>query len=139
MAKPFNPKAITSLSSVREKQALFMWCLGQLITHAYFSLNVELAGKELLRTPAQAATNAKSGAGIKNSLHLLGLAIDIALFDDTTGPNGNPDGIPDYQTATRAYEMLGVYWESLHPLCRWGGRFTKADGNHFSITHGGVQ
>jgi hypothetical protein len=26
---------------------------------------------------------------------------------------------------------LGEFWEGLHPLCRWGGRFN--DGNHYSI------
>jgi len=30
---------------------------------------------------------------------------------------------------------LGAYWESLHELCRWGGRF--GDANHISLEHEG--
>lgn len=30
---------------------------------------------------------------------------------------------------------LGVYWEGLHELCRWGGRFR--DANHISLEHDG--
>lgn len=31
------------------------------------------------------------------------------------------------------YLEMGKFWEKLHPRCRWGGRFRKVDGNHFSI------
>lgn len=129
----FDSRTVTSASSLRLKQSLFMWCLGQLLVWAYAN-GVELTGKELLRSPEQAAANQKTGKGIARSLHLVGLAIDVALFTDTTG-----DGVPDYQTDTRAYQALGEYWEQLHPLCRWGGRFRRADGNHFSVTHDGIQ
>lgn len=63
---------------------------------------------------------------MSNSLHYSGLANDLALY---------VDGI--YQTDTVAYKALGEYWEALDPECRWGGRFKKADGNHFSITYQG--
>jgi hypothetical protein len=42
-----------------------------------------------------------------------------------------------YQTASEAYAPLGAYWESLGTDCAWGGRFSKPDGNHFSIRFGG--
>ena len=80
---------------------------------------------EAFRTPEQAELNAQSGAGIKNSLHCQRLAIDLILRTST--------GV--YLKNTPDYEPLGIYWEKLHPLCCWGGRFS--DGNHFSITHGG--
>jgi hypothetical protein len=32
--------------------------------------------------------------------------------------------------------LAGEKWESMHELCRWGGRFQ--DANHISITHNGV-
>ncbi len=83
---------------------------------------------EAYRTPEQAKLDADKGTGIANSLHCERLAIDLIL---------DVDGI--YQANSAAYKKLGEYWKSLHPLCRWGGDFTKADGNHFSMEWGGVQ
>ncbi|MCF4091851.1 M15 family metallopeptidase, partial [Escherichia coli] len=74
----------------------------------------------------QAALNAKSGKGIRNSLHTLRLAVDFNLFI-----NG------EYQADTDAYRPLGEYWESIGGT--WGGRFSRADGNHFSLEHNGVK
>lgn len=68
------------------------------------------------------------GGGIRDSAHTRRLALDLNLFIN---------GV--YQTTTTAHEPLGAYWESLHPLCRWGGRFTSPDGNHYSIEHEGVK
>jgi len=111
-----------------EKQRLFARLVGQLIVWAY-SRGFELTFGEALRTEAQAAANAASGAGISNSLHKIRLAIDMNLF---------VAGI--YQTDSGAYKPLGDYWKSLHPLCRWGGDFVKRpDGNHFSLEHEGVR
>ncbi|ELR1854532.1 M15 family metallopeptidase, partial [Escherichia coli O22:H8] len=70
--------------------------------------------------------NAKTGKGIRNSLHTLRLAVDFNLFI-----NG------EYQTDTDAYRPLGEYWESIGGT--WGGRFSRADGNHFSLEHNGVK
>ncbi|EPX9918545.1 M15 family metallopeptidase, partial [Escherichia coli] len=81
---------------------------------------------EAYRTPEQAALNAKSGKGIRNSLHTLRLAVDFNLFI-----NGK------YQADTDAYRPLGEYWESIGGT--WGGRFSRADGNHFSLEHNGVK
>ncbi|HFO5822228.1 TPA: M15 family metallopeptidase, partial [Escherichia coli] len=81
---------------------------------------------EAYRTPEQAALNAKSGKGIRNSLHTLRLAVDFNLFI-----NGK------YQADTDAYRPLGEYWESIGGT--WGGRFSRADGNHFSLEHNGMK
>lgn len=35
------------------------------------------------------------------------------------------------------WEKIGAKWESLDPLCRWGGRFANKDYNHFSVTPDG--
>lgn len=64
------------------------------------------------------------GVGKKNSNHKSGLAVDIHLYK-----NG------DYQASTDAHREAGWYWESLHPWCRWGGRFN--DGNHYEFVIGG--
>ena len=62
---------------------------------------------------------------MRNSLHELGLAQDIHLYDE----DGN------YLTKTEDYTELGAYWESLDYEFAWGGRF--GDGNHFSLKYGG--
>lgn len=64
--------------------------------------------------------------GIRFTAHGNQLAMDQNLFIN---------GV--YQTSTEAWRPLGEKWESLHPLCRWGGRF--GDGNHLSIEHDGVK
>lgn len=82
---------------------------------------------EAYRSPEEAARLAKLGKGIKNSLHSIGLAIDIHLFRDGK-----------YLTDTESHRALGTYWETLSAgkdfVTAWGGHF--GDGNHYSIMHG---
>ena len=100
-----------------------MRLLPRLIDFAH-QYGYELRGGTLERDERVNAILAAEGKGIANSLHGLRLAIDLHLFR-----NGK------YLTRSEDHQALGEYWESLHPLCRWGGRFD--DGNHYSITHGG--
>lgn len=117
-----------------EKQRLFVNLVGQLIQWAYAN-DYEFSFGECYRTPEQALLNQKAGKGISNSLHTKRLAIDLNLFADIT-----PDGDEDiYATKSESYAALGAYWKKLHPLCRWGGDFSKPDGNHFSLEHEGVR
>lgn len=111
--------------TLSEKQQLFTKLIAQLILWAD-EKGYRLTFGEAYRTPEQAALNAKSGKGIANSLHTQRLAVDLNLFKD---------GI--YQTDSAAYKELGLYWESLGGA--WGGRFTRPDGNHFSLEHNGVR
>lgn len=111
--------------TLREQQSLFIQLKAQFELWV-FAQGWELTGKELLRTKLQADANAASGAGISNSLHLLGLAQDYALFKDGMNLTGLEDWRP-----------LGEKWESMHPMARWGGRFGDAD--HFSLEWGGVK
>lgn len=116
------------MSALVGKQWLLLRCLAKLIVWADANGYV-LTGKELLRTQAQAAANAASGAGIAHSLHLKGLAIDLALFKDGALLQSLEDWRP-----------LGAYWKSLDPLCCWGGDFaSRPDADHFSITDQGVR
>lgn len=81
------------------------------------------------RSPAQAAANAASGAGISNSLHCERLAIDLNLFKD---------GI--YITDDQGHRELGAWWKTLGPMYRWGGDFTiRKDFNHYSLSPDGVR
>lgn len=115
-----------------DKQRLFAQLIAEFITWC-FANGYEVTFGEAQRSKAQAEANAASGAGIANSLHLIRLAIDLNLFLDSK------PGIDDdiYQPKSEAYLPLGVKWESMHPLCRWGGRFSRPDGNHFSLEHEG--
>lgn len=67
------------------------------------------------------------GNGIRNSVHMLRLAIDLQLFD--LAGKWVQDVYP--------YSLLGEFWESLDKDHRWGGRFK--DAPHFSIEHEGVK
>jgi len=109
-----------------EKQKLFPLLIAQLIVHAYME-GYELTVGDAYRDPRShgAYGTRKEGTyGRKKSNHKRRLAMDFNLFI-----NG------EYQTTTAAYSELGNYWESLHELCSWGGRFN--DGNHYSLTHEG--
>lgn len=109
--------------SLVSKQRRFTVMIARLILwadqHGYV-----LTFGEAYRPPAQAARNAETGSGIKNSLHGQRLAVDFNLFIHG-----------QYKTDTASYRPLGEYWESLGGS--WGGRFN--DGNHFSLAHNGVR
>lgn len=115
------------IETLGQRQRRFLPLVAKLIDFAY-AQGFELTAGELYRTPEQAALNAKTGAGIGHSLHTQRLAVDLQLFKD---------GV--YLTQTDAYKSLGEFWEGLDPDAAWGGRFTRADGNHFSLSFGGVK
>lgn len=111
--------------TLREKQSLFVSLVAQLILHAN-KMGYELTFGEAYRSREEAERLAKLGKGIRNSLHTKRLAVDFNLFKDDK-----------FLTSTEDHRILGEYWESLHSLCRWGGRFS--DGNHYSLAHEGRQ
>jgi hypothetical protein len=111
-----------------QRQRRFLPLVAKLIDFAY-AQGYELTEGEGYRTPEQAALNAQHGSGIANSLHTLRLAVDLQLFKD---------GI--YQTDSAAYKALGDFWKGLDPECAWGGDFqSRPDGNHFSLSWGGIK
>lgn len=115
-----------AMETLGMKQRRFTKMIGMLISWAYLH-GYELTFGEALRTQIQAAANAKSGAGISNSLHLIKLAVDFNLFKNGVFLNKTEDHLP-----------LGIYWESIGGT--WGGRFkTNPDGNHYSLEHNGVK
>jgi hypothetical protein len=109
--------------SLHEKQVLFAALVALLIQHAFES-GFEVTLGEAHRSPEEAARLAKAGKGAKRSLHTDRLAIDLHLFKD---------GV--YLSSTESHRPLGEWFETQHPLCRWGGRFN--DGNHYSLEHEG--
>ena len=70
--------------------------------------------------------NAQGTGHMKDSLHYIRLAQDLNLFKDG-----------EYLTRTEDYQRLGNAWKTFHELNRWGGDFSRPDGNHFSMTYGG--
>lgn len=114
--------------NLRQKQSLFAYLMAKLILHA-FSIGYEVTMGEAWRSEAEALRLAGTGAGQKRSLHIDRLAVDLNLFKK---------GI--WLTRSEDHKLLGAYWKTLHPLCRWGGDFkppTRPDGNHYSIEHEG--
>lgn len=110
-----------------EKQELFSYNMALLILYAY-GLGYKVRTGEVQRTIDQAAKNARDGSGILKSLHILKLAVDLHLFKDGK-----------YLQESEDHRELGTFWKSLHPDNRWGGDFSKPDGNHYSMTFRGVQ
>jgi hypothetical protein len=111
--------------TLREKQSLFAILVAQLIQYMT-GLGYEATLGEAWRSPEEAARLAKLGKGSARSLHCQKLAIDINLFKDGK-----------YLSKTEDHLHFGEWWERQHALCTWGGRFE--DGNHYSITHGGMK
>lgn len=109
--------------TLRQKQSLFVRLLAELIDFAHEE-GYELTGGELWRSSFEANRLFNLGIGKKDSLHCDRLAIDLNLFK-----NGK------YLAKSEDHLELGMFWESLHPDCRWGGHFD--DGNHYSITDSG--
>jgi hypothetical protein len=116
-----------------DKRREFTKHLGMLIGWACGN-GYEVQIEEAKRSPAQAALNASSGAGIRNSLHIIGLATDFSAFKN---------GV--FLQSAEDYRPLGAYWKSLHPENVWGGDFKdaqgqpKPDADHFSRSHEGVK
>lgn len=101
-----------------EKQRLFVKLVANLIEYAYAE-GYELTFGDAYRSEAVTY-------GHPRSLHRSRLAVDLNLFKD---------GV--YLSETSEHLPLGEYWEALHSLCRWGGRFN--DGNHYSLEHEGMR
>ncbi len=68
-------------------------------------------------------TNESGEGHLATGCHPLGLAADILLYD----------AVGIYLTETSDHAKFGIFWKSLHPLCRWGGDFRIPDGNHYSL------
>lgn len=111
--------------TLHDKQCEFSLMVAALITWLY-SQGYECSFGEAWRPPEQAALNELKGTGVKNSLHIIRLAIDLNFFKNGTWLKSTDQLLP-----------IGLKWESMGGS--WGGRFHKPDGNHFSLEHEGVR
>lgn len=109
-----------------QKQQEFVLMISQLIQFAYQN-DYRLTFGDAYRDPRlHGEMGVKKSYSSAKSNHKIRLAVDFNLFKDGK-----------YLTATEDYTKLGEYWESLGGS--WGGRFTSADGNHFSLEHNGCK
>ena len=104
-----------------EKQRLFTRLVTKLLQFALEN-DYEITLGDAYRDPRATFPYSHPKSAHKNRL-----AIDLNLFK-----NGS------FLETTEGHRQLGEYWEDLHELCRWGGRFGNSDGNHYSIEHEGV-
>jgi hypothetical protein len=107
--------------TLREQQILF----ARLTIHLYDEIinqGYDFTYGETWRDPRIAILDAKVDMGIVHSLHIDRLAVDINLFKDGK-----------YLDSTADHTPFGSYWKTLHPLARWGGDFSRPDGNHYSL------
>lgn len=109
-----------------EKQRLFAKLIPRLIDFAYENGYEITLGDAYRDARVFGKIGEAKGYGNSKSNHKVRLAIDLNLFKN---------GV--YLTTTEAHKPLGEFWESLHPLCAWGGRFN--DGNHYSFKHGNMK
>lgn len=109
---------MVKMSELGDKRKLFTRCVVKLLQKMLEDGYEPMTGKDGLKH-------------MKGSLHYDGLAIDIDLTKDGR-----------YLGKTEDHYPFGVFWESLHPDCFWGGNGPKEDGlkhdgNHYSVTYGG--
>ena len=109
------------MSDLVRHQNAFLADVVKLIEHAQ-NMGFVVTGGELYRTPEQQELYVKSGRSeTMQSNHLRRLAIDLNFFRDG-----------ELTYALETLRPLGVYWEALSPLNRWGGNFrTLKDTPHF--------
>ena len=105
-----------------EAQELFGRLFGELLVYIHlkgYQVRLgDLWGRETDRNLNGSRTH-KVG-----SQHFKRLAVDINLFKD---------GV--FMSKTEHHKIFGEFWESLHPNCRWGGRYM--DGNHYEVMERG--
>jgi hypothetical protein len=107
-----------------QKQRLFSRLISELVLWIY-DQGYEVTDGDAYRDPRIHGKFGESGGyGRASSCHKVRLARDYNLFKDG-----------EWLQETEDHAFIGEKWESMHELCRWGGRFK--DGNHYSFEHEG--
>lgn len=114
------------MSEYTRRQRLFMRLLPRLIDFIH-EQGYECSIGDAYRDPRVfGMAGVSKGYGHANSNHKRRLALDINLFKDG-----------EYLDMTEDHRPIGEFWKSLDPLCRWGGDFSRPDGNHYSVEYRG--
>lgn len=122
-----NLRASPIPRTLREHQSLFASLIPHLITNILASGHHVTLGDAYRDPRVFGPVGTRQGYGHPKSAHKQRLALDLNLF--------SPDGT--FLQSTEAHRPFGEWWELLHPLARWGGRFD--DGNHYSIEFQGIR
>ena len=105
-----------------ENQIIFTYNIADLILFAN-SIGYGLTFGETYRTEFQQLEYLRTGKSkTLNSNHLRRLAVDFNFFID---------GELVYDK--KELQVLGNYWEKLHPKNRWGGNWKFKDTPHFEM------
>ena len=118
------------ISRYKQKQARFLKCKALLVLYADsqgFCL-VEYEGCLMSRRKSRGGKRYVDGVHMRFSTHYDRMGSDFVLYDTQTGE-------PVYDGDDERWLQLGMFWESLGSLCKWGGRF--GDAGHFSLSHNG--
>jgi hypothetical protein len=100
--------------TLRETQSLFADLVGKWVVWVY-EQGWELTFGDFNRPDEH--------GHMANSNHYIRLAADVNLFVNGEWKAGD----------CIEWQKAGAYWESLNPLCRWGGRFHQVDLNHLAM------
>lgn len=124
-----------------EARILFQGCLAELLTFLV-GAGTPMLLYEYFRTESEQAAKVKAGLSkVRHSQHQEWLAVDFVLLADLNGDGRAAEAMWKHQFGD-IYEQAGLFWEKLHPLCRWGGRFGRDeqlgrvgwDPGHFEIS-----
>ena len=124
--------------SLSKRQQVFTKNVGKLISYAN-ELGVGLTFGDAFRSESQMLLNyhgkkvvntvrgleledSKRVSWTMNSLHAKRLAVDFNFFIDGK-----------YTNSGEQIDILGAYWESLHPSNVWGGNWKNQDKPHFQM------
>jgi len=129
-----DPKAVNSSSKLLLKQHLFSQLIGEWLRFVSTLIGVRVALSEGHVAITDARDGDHDGPHLKRGGHYKKIAKDVDLFVDCT--DVNPGGVYVSAGSHPMWKLLGETWESMHPLCRWGGRFN--DANHLSLEDEGV-
>ena len=112
-----------------EKQQLFAFLISEFILECDKFVPVGFDGFTFGDTTWDPYDNNDTRHSL-NSNHRIRLAVDLNLFVMGEYIRGEHE----------LWEPIGVLWEGMDPLCRWGGRFhhRHRDYNHFSLRHNNV-
>lgn len=109
--------------SLMERQKLFARLLGEFLCWLYEEGFEVTMGEGYVGDSIDSPI--ESTPHLRNGLHFKRLAQDLNIFHQGAWLKGGDEP---------QWARIGEKWESMHSLCRWGGRFQ--DANHFSLTDG---
>ena len=115
-------------ASQREARVLFTYLKAKLVLWVY-AQGWEIAEGEGLVALTDARDGDHDGPHKAGGAHYLGTGEDLVLYLDLDGDAQVDDYVS--RGGHPVWKAIGEKWESMHPSCRWGGRF--GDDNHVSI------